>query len=175
MATAGGNNMYFGDAMPTTGQFLTGLGISMATGGVLNGVVTKLSTPDANFWTGKIPRPAPMEYLPSPKPTGVQTEEVNAPETMKPYNSDFQDVSEVKLPEKLYHYATDNPENWSSLGKAPGSTQFLTSDGELNSVNARINLALDKTPKFRIEITTSDPNFNPKVQIYNEMLSSTIL
>jgi hypothetical protein len=48
--TSIGNNAFFGDPMPTAGQFLTGLGVSMGTGGLFNGALAASS--GNNFWSG---------------------------------------------------------------------------------------------------------------------------
>lgn len=50
VATSTGNNLVFGDPMPTEKQFLTGLGVSMLTGGIINGTVSAAN--DGNFWKG---------------------------------------------------------------------------------------------------------------------------
>jgi hypothetical protein len=61
--TSIGNNMFFGDPMPTAKQFFTGLGISMVTGGVFQGV--NASVHGRNFFTGNLPTPMPT---PTPMP-----------------------------------------------------------------------------------------------------------
>ena len=50
-----GNHIAFGDPLPTAKQFVTGLGISMLTGGAINGTVAALN--GRNFLTGKLPTP----------------------------------------------------------------------------------------------------------------------
>lgn len=50
MFTSMGNTAYFGDPMPTAKQFVTGAVISMATGGLFNGLVAAAHLRD--FWTG---------------------------------------------------------------------------------------------------------------------------
>jgi RHS repeat-associated protein len=50
MFTSMGNSAYFGDPMPTAKQFVTGAVISMATGGLFNGIVA--ATQGRDFWTG---------------------------------------------------------------------------------------------------------------------------
>jgi hypothetical protein len=50
MATSMGNHAFFGDPMPTAEQFVTGLGVSMLTGGVINGTLAASS--GNNFWSG---------------------------------------------------------------------------------------------------------------------------
>jgi RHS repeat-associated protein len=49
-ATSIGNASYFGDPMPTLGQFATGLGFSMLSGGAINGSISAIN--GNNFWSG---------------------------------------------------------------------------------------------------------------------------
>jgi RHS repeat-associated protein len=70
--TSIGNNMFFGDPMPTAKQFFTGLGISMVTGGVFQGV--NASVHGRNFFTGNLPTPI---LTPTPMPALSY----NSPET----------------------------------------------------------------------------------------------
>jgi len=41
-----------------------------------------------------------------------------------------------------------------------GGRVYYTNDGSLGKLNATMDLAMPKTPGYRIEILTSDPNFN---------------
>ena len=50
--TSLGNHMMFGDPMPTAQQFLTGLGITIASAGLMQGSFNALS--GRNFWTGSL-------------------------------------------------------------------------------------------------------------------------
>ncbi|MGV8094876.1 MAG: RHS repeat-associated core domain-containing protein [Mangrovibacterium sp.] len=73
MITSLGNFGYFGDQLPNAKQLLKGLGISMLTGGAIQG--TNASLHGRNFFTGKLPTstptPMPMPALTSntPEPT----------------------------------------------------------------------------------------------------------
>jgi len=74
MFTSIGNNIAFGDPMPTGEQFLTGLGISMLTGGVLQGI--NASVHGRNFWDGNLPKPTvPLAPIPSPNPVQVKVDD----------------------------------------------------------------------------------------------------
>jgi hypothetical protein len=131
-----------------------GAGIGAGTGALLGGTIQGISTARQgnSFWTGK--------PLATPTPTPSNTQPASDP---KPYNSSYQDPSEIQLPEKLYKYTYEHPNTWENPNTIlPGrdGSAYYTTDGSLNSLNAKINLSLPKQPSFRIEISTTDPNFN---------------
>ena len=102
---------------------------------------------DLNPWTGRstLPPLTPLESIPC---NGV-----------RPYNSSYNDPSELRVPNKLYHYTYDDPYGWNELGRE-GKTLYLTPNGELNRLSATYDLDLPRVPRYQIEINTSDPNFN---------------
>ena len=155
-----GNTAYFGDPMMNGKQYLMSIVGGALLGGSVNGI-TALAN-GRNFWNGSlVPKDIPVTM-----PTVDVNRMISQPEdasriTLKNYDSRYQDVSEIKLPDKLFHYTSEDPNSWGGIGLKKDGIQYFTTDGQLNSLNARINLALNKTPNFRIEILTSDPNFNP--------------
>jgi hypothetical protein len=156
VATSIGNSAFFGDPMPTAGQFLTGLGVSMATGGVFNGAVAAAN--GWNFWTGNLN--VPRVKLPDSAPNKISNPDLK--ETVKQYNAKYQDISEIKLPEKLYHYTDSKPYGWNEIRQGKDGYAYFTTDGSLKPLNASLDLALpnSKIPGYRIEILTTDPKFN---------------
>lgn len=70
--TSFGNSMFFGDPMPTAKQFINGLGISMLSGGVLQGI--NATVHGRGFFTGKLPTPMPT-------PTPMPALSYNSPES----------------------------------------------------------------------------------------------
>jgi len=79
VVTSMGNNIAFGDPMPTAGQFATGLGFSMLTGGALNGIVS--ATNGGSFWTGpKVPQPT----VTAPTQPTAQTPNTNNTQAQQP-------------------------------------------------------------------------------------------
>ncbi len=88
------------------------------------------------------------------------------------FNSNYDDLSELRIPNKLYHYTYDDPYNWNELG-IKGKTLHLTPDGELNRLTATYDLDLPRVPRYRIEISTSDPNYNlSNIQIIRQVNSN---
>ena len=67
MFTSMGNTAYFGDPMPTAKQFVTGAVISMATGGLFNGIAAAAHGRD--FWTGAA-KIVPSSWQSPPLSTG---------------------------------------------------------------------------------------------------------
>ncbi len=82
--TSLGNSIYFGDPMPTTKQFLTGLAVTVGTVGLTQGVINGLS--GNNILTGEIPRVKIPEIdpLPTPDVKPLQTEEIQTPQIKSP-------------------------------------------------------------------------------------------
>ena len=76
MFTSFGNSMAFGDPMPTGEQFLTGLGISMFTGGTLQGI--NAAVHGRNFFNGNLPK-VQLTGLPTPGPIGIKTDPIKRP------------------------------------------------------------------------------------------------
>ncbi len=76
------------------------------------------------------------------------------------YNSGYNDPSEIQLPNRLSHYTPDDPSNWTTLGTVPDRPIYLTPNSELSRVGALNDLALPRTPNFRIDINGAilDPN-----------------
>jgi RHS repeat-associated protein len=69
--TSIGNNIAFGDPMPTAGQFASGLGIAMLTGGTVNGIVSAAN--GGNFFTGpKAVQPTVPQPTQPAQNTGAQ-------------------------------------------------------------------------------------------------------
>jgi RHS repeat-associated protein len=156
-----GNAAYFGDPYPTTKEYLTGLGFSVVLGGAINGGIALYN--GNNFWTG-LPKTMPIYNgylkLPDPEfesevklPNGGRTE-------IQPFNSNYEDPSSLKLPDRLSYYASDNPSNWTSIGTISDKPIYFTPNSELSRVSALNDLALPRIPNFRIDITgaTLDPN-----------------
>jgi len=141
------------DLWKSVGQgALIGMGTGALIGGTVQGIAS--ARQGNSFWTG---RP-----LNAPQAT-VATEPKTTPTETKPYNAKYQDPSEIKLPEKLYKYTYEHPEKWDNPNTIlPGKdgNAYYTTDGSLNSLNAKIDLSLPKLPAYKLEILTSDPNFN---------------
>ncbi len=147
-----GNSLYFGDPMMTPGQYALGI----LGGGVLGGSIQGISAlaKGRTFWDGSLKGTGPGKtYTPS-----LKFDEPDFEVKPKPFNKSYSDPSELKVPDKLYHYTYDEPYGWSELGK--GKTLYLTPDGELNRLSATFDLDLPRVPRYRIEINTTDPNFN---------------
>jgi hypothetical protein len=77
------------------------------------------------------------------------------------YNSRYQEASEMKLPEKLHHYAKNDPSEWTSIGYIQDEPIYFTNNGELSRMSAKIELALPQPSNYRITINTTDANFDP--------------
>jgi hypothetical protein len=103
VATSIGNSAFFGDPMPTSGQFFTGLGVSMATGGVFNGAIA--ATNGRNFWTGKlnVPKPTLPDLSRLPKP---ELKQPHLNETIEKLKTPLKDLSGNAMPKNMY--ALDN-------------------------------------------------------------------
>jgi hypothetical protein len=157
-----GNTAYFGDPPMTPAQFAQGMAISGLMGGSINGF-TALAN-GRSFWNGKLPAAAPAPAVTTTvNPASAKQLQQASQENIKPYNASYQDASEIKLPEKLYKYTYEHPSTWKESNVIlPGKdgNAYYTTDGSLNSLNAKMNLSLRKQPSFRIEILTTDPNFN---------------
>ncbi|MEN8251422.1 MAG: hypothetical protein ABFS32_21020 [Bacteroidota bacterium] len=147
-----GNTLYFGDPMMTNKQFAVGV----IGGGLLGGSIQGISAlaNGRTFWDGSLKVTGPGKtYIPS-----LKFDEPDFEVKPKPFNKSYSDPSELQVPNKLYHYTYDEPYGWSELSK--GKTLYLTPDGELNRLSATFDLDLPRVPRYRIEITTTDPNFN---------------
>jgi hypothetical protein len=131
---------------------LIGAGTGALIGGTAQGIAA--AKQGNSFWTGK-PLNAPQAAV-----AETSTTTSNASSETKPYNANYQEPSEIKVPDKLYHYTKENPSNWTELKPGQNGKLYFTDNGSLNKVSAPIELALDKVPGYRIEIFTSDPNFN---------------
>jgi hypothetical protein len=124
--------------------------IGFATGAVLGGITQGIAALEDSktFWLGKettITAP-PSDYV---------------REDIKPYNANYQETSDIKLPEKLYKYTKDYPGKWTEIKPGENGLAFYTTDGNLGKLNASLDLSLPGyQPNYRIEIITSDPNFN---------------
>ena len=95
--TSLGNSIYFGDPMPTTKQFLTGLAVTVGTVGLTQGVINGLS--GNNILTGEIPRVKipKIDPLPTPEIKPIQTEEIQTTQIKSPDVTDFNyDIDNVK-------------------------------------------------------------------------------
>jgi RHS repeat-associated protein len=111
MVTSIGNNMFFGDPMPTAKQFVTGMGISMLTAGVFQGVNASLH--GRNFFTGNLPismpSPIPMPALSYNSPEsklntdGMRTQLLDMP-AGRTMEQEFQNLS-LKLPNIEVNFA----------------------------------------------------------------------
>jgi hypothetical protein len=72
--TSLGNNVAFGDPLPTAKQFAMGFGVSMLTGGVVNGIVSAAN--GGNFWTGpKVVQPTVPQPTQPTQNTGTQQQQ----------------------------------------------------------------------------------------------------
>jgi RHS repeat-associated protein len=156
MAWLGGTS--FGDGLLNG---LIGAGIGAGTGAVLGGVVQGISALEAggNFWTGKMPTP-PTQTAATTNNSATQPTTSTEPSR---YNANYKNPSEIKLPEKVYHYTDQDPSNWTTIGKIdanPKNPTYFTTDGSLTKVSAVSDLSLNKVPNFKVEISgaTLDPN-----------------
>ena len=123
---------------------LVGMGTGALLGGVSSGIASSVN--GKSFWNGKAlptPRPA-VEPLPELTPKPAQE--------IKPYNSMYQDPSEISLPNQLSHYASVDPSSWTSIGYIEGEPIYLTPNPELTKVSAMSDLALPKMPNYRIDV-----------------------
>jgi RHS repeat-associated protein len=160
-----GNAAYFGDPMPTSKELLSGIVSSMAIGGTIQGINAVVH--GRNFWTGNIIKRGrgafsftnlPKQSNDSPIPT---VDPISGNDLLKSYNASYCDQSELKLPAKLYHYTYEDPSEWTQLGLKEGGLSYLTPDAELSKITSALDLDLPQgVSSWRIEITTSDPNFN---------------
>ncbi len=149
-----GNSLYFKDPMMTGSQYLLGIVGGALLGGAVNGTVAAFN--GRSFWNGSSPTQATTV-------TPTATTATQPTNETKPYNANYQDQTEIQLPEKVYKYTYEHPSTWENPNTIfPGKdgSAYYTTDGSLNSLNAKINLSLPKQPSFRIEISTTDPNFN---------------
>ena len=155
-----GNAAYFGDPMPTAKQFVTGFGISVAAGGLINGGIALYN--GNNFWNG-FPNSTPIYNgplrLPDPTKSEIQLPNGGRSE-IKPFNSNYEDPSVIKLPNRLSYYSSENPSNWTSIGTLSDRPIYLTSNSELSRVGALNDLALPRIPNFRMDITGANIDVN---------------
>jgi RHS repeat-associated protein len=103
--TSIGNNAFFGDPMPTAGQFLSGLGITMATGGLFNGTLAAAN--GRNFLTGNMNIPQPT--LPDLNLANLPKAELKQPDlgkTVDQMKAPLKDLSGNSVPKNMY--ALDN-------------------------------------------------------------------
>jgi hypothetical protein len=72
----------------------------------------------------------------------------------------------------LYHYTQEYPAGWKSINPGNDGFSYFTTDGQMGKIQAALDLALptNKIPHYRIEIITSDPNFNfDNIQIIRQV------
>jgi RHS repeat-associated protein len=123
MATSIGNNVFFGDPMPTAGQFFSGLGMTMATGGIFNGIVSIANK--GNFWTG--PK-APQPIVPTTARTAATQ---NTGTQQQAQNSKVNNP----IPEKVARVVPGNSE-MPTLGLPEQEYVFVTGADDIRGLNA---------------------------------------
>lgn len=121
-----GNNVLMGDPMPTPGEMATGLGISMATGGIMNGTMAAVN--GNNFWTG-----APRAFGRSAFAFN-NTPRVLAPGKIEPLGIQLANVQQpgANLPQSLRNSNLSNAELVQIAGEEatmniPGADRFIGS------------------------------------------------
>jgi RHS repeat-associated protein len=117
----------------------TGAGIGGVTGGFAGFRYAKAN--GLNPWNGRVNVDS---WVPL-KPIGCDGIEY--------YNSSYSDSKSLMIPSKLSHYTQNDPTTWTTLGTIPDDPIYLTNNSELTGASAKIELALSKTPNFRIDIT----------------------
>ena len=154
MSRLAGNSIAQSFTTSITAGFV-GMGTGALLGGVSSGIAS--SVKGNSFWNGKA--------LPSPRPTVDPLPELTPKpaQEIKPYNSMYQDPSEISLPNQLSHYASSDPSSWTSIGYIEGDPIYLTPNQELTKVSAMSDLALPKMPNYRIDVNiagsgTFDPS-----------------
>jgi hypothetical protein len=164
--TSLGNNMAFGDPMPTGKQFLMGLGVSMLTGGVINGTVS--AADGGNFWTGpKTPQPT----VPTPAQTTTTQETTQntgiQPQT-QPKTSQAQQLEQNRAIGRIAEDVSGiNQANKVRIPSATETANYRIPD-ELTSTTLREikNVSyLDYTPQLRDFVAYSQQN-NLQMQLW---------
>gem|GEM_PF-1497224 len=148
-----GNTAYFGDPMLSGTDYFKGILCGAAIGGVINGTIAGKN--GRNFWTGDEVAPGRNIFSLNNSPIKSEIPLYTEPAGIDYYNSSYQDISEIKIPEKLSYYTADDPTNWTSIGYLEDGEIYLTSDSELGRVSAINDLSLSKMPNYRIDITTT--------------------
>jgi RHS repeat-associated protein len=127
-ATALANNAYFGDALPTWENFAIGMGISMLTGGLINGAVAASSS--NNFWTG-VPKPQPQVPNPDIKIPAPKLKEPDLKATLEKMRMPFKEMPINNA------YELDNLPQYKTV---QGDGFKLTIDNTTRDLNFRANL-----------------------------------
>ncbi|GHT18559.1 hypothetical protein FACS189429_5260 [Bacteroidia bacterium] len=151
IATGIANNVCFGDQMPTPQQFATGLAISMATAGLLNGLTAY--SQGNNFWNGN-PTNYGMSY-PSPLNTATARAEtqklVKQPESptdvvKKTMSNGLSESTPTQVSDNIYksvHSRITFEGKQITLFETSGTTQFPTS-----TMNKAINTVMNDNNKL---------------------------
>jgi RHS repeat-associated protein len=140
-----------------------GAGVGLLTGAVLGGTIQGIDAASrgGSFWTGKMPT-APTAPTPTPTTDNANIGTQAQPTTeLKPYNANYQDPSEVQIPNKISYYTDKDPHSWTTIGRIEDPKPvYFTSNDELSKIGALNDLALNKVPNFRLDISGEvlDPN-----------------
>jgi len=149
-AVAGGFSGAFMSVMPGgNGNVLNGMWKSAVMGGVMGfgigGIIGYYSIPKGyNPWNGN--------HNPI---TAVRGETIGASSIdnpIKSYDSRYQKPSDIKLPNKLSHYTSNDPSSWTSIGQLQDKSIFLTNNENLSRIGALNDLSLPKAPNYRIDV-----------------------
>jgi hypothetical protein len=139
-----------GDLEQANRAGLNGMWMGIGIGGVVGGGYGYKYAIDnhLNPWTGR----STLEPLTPLKPIECRG--------VKPYNSSYNDPSEIVLTNRLSHYTTNDPSKWTTIGTVPDDPIYLTPNSDLSKLQALNDLALPKAPNFRIDIEGAmlDPN-----------------
>ena len=146
---------------------LQGAAMGAITGAAIGGTVQGIASAKAgnNFWTGKPNTPQALAAA-NPKTTTASTNPTS--EAHRTYDASIQESSEIRLPDKLSHYTSEDPRSWTTIGKAEAVDNriWLTPNSELNSTEAMSQLALKQSPNWRVDIMTTDPTFDASRVLY---------
>lgn len=151
----GGNGNFWGGMWK-------GAVMGAATGFVIGGSIGAFNTPPGHsILTGNsLTRPS-VESI-STITKGIE----QIDDGLNQYNSSYQDVNELKLPSKLSYYSENDPSSWTTIGRGTDPKIYLTPDSELTKLSSKIDLSLESSRNFRIDIQTTVPDFDyNKVQI----------
>ncbi|MDR0866129.1 MAG: hypothetical protein LBO74_14530 [Candidatus Symbiothrix sp.] len=106
IVTSTGNNIAFGDPMPTGEQFAIGMGVTMVTAGTFNGTLAAMN--GRNFWNGNVNPVNPTPAMPNLDASAAP--KVKQP-TLDNLKTPLKEMSDVPSPSSL----SSTPENLGTM------------------------------------------------------------